>query len=286
MKPDGNRLYAAALVGGVLVIDTADVGDNLNILATVPTGVTSTAFGVAAHPDGSRVYVTEFEGGNVWVLNTASNTIPGNPIPVGQAPSGFGQFIGSASAGSIAALISLLESFNVQGGIENSLEVKLKGVEASLTAPNAAQRQDAINKLQAFIQEVEAQRGKTLTNSQADQLELMANQMIAALSLNPAPNQVHSPISVTQSPAGVTAIQGLIQVVTNLNKKLGIDNASDAKLQDAQAALTAAKAGQRQTAITQLQAFITATNGQKGNALNSAQANLLVNMANEIIAQL
>jgi hypothetical protein len=162
----------------------------------------------------------------------------------------------------------------------------LQNVQAALTAANAGQRQDAINQLLAFINAVEAQRGKALTNAQADQLELMCRQILASLSLNPAPNQVHSPISVTQSPAGVTAIQGLIQVVTNLNKKLGIDNASDAKLQDAQAALTAAKAGQRQTAITQLQAFITATNGQKGNALNSAQANLLVNMANEIIAQL
>jgi FIMAH domain-containing protein len=84
----------------------------------------------------------------------------------------------------------------------------------------------------------------------------------------------------------VADLQALIQVVTNLNKKQGITNSLDAKLQNAQAALTSAKAGQRQNAINQLQAFINEVNAQRGKALSIVQADLLVKMASEIIAQL
>ena len=237
-------------------------------------------------PDGSRVYVTDFDGGVVRVITTAANTLLVNPIAVGQEPSGLGQFIPSASAGSIAALIALLDGFHLNSDAVNSFLAKLKAVQASLTAPNAAQRQDAVNKLQAFIREVNAQRGKLFTNAQADQLTQMAQQIIAALQAPPAPAVVKAPVNISPAAPGVSNLQGLVEVVENVNKKQGINNATDPKLQDAQAALAAAKAGDRQTAAAQLQAFIAATNAQKGNALNPAQANLLVRMASEIIARL
>jgi hypothetical protein len=50
-----------------------------------------------------------------------------------------------------------------------------------LTAANAGLREDAINKLQAFINACEAQRDKALTTEQADMLIEMADLIIASL---------------------------------------------------------------------------------------------------------
>jgi len=69
---------------------------------------------------------------------------------------------------------------NLQQGIENSLDAKLQNARDSLTAANAGLREDAINKLQAFINACEAQRDKALTE-QADMLIEMADLIIASL---------------------------------------------------------------------------------------------------------
>jgi len=81
----------------------------------------------------------------------------------------------------IEDLISAVEELNLQQGIENSLDAKLQNARDSLTAANAGLREDAINKLQAFVNACEAQRDKALTNEQADELIGMANTIIASL---------------------------------------------------------------------------------------------------------
>jgi len=81
----------------------------------------------------------------------------------------------------INELITLVGSFNLQQGIENSLDAKLQNVFDALDAANAGQRQDAINKIQAFINSVEAQRGNALTEEQADTLIGIANEIILLL---------------------------------------------------------------------------------------------------------
>ena len=74
-----------------------------------------------------------------------------------------------------------MASFNLKQGINNSLDAKLGNVLAALDAANAGNRQDAGNKLQAFINEVLAQRGNELTTAQADQLIDLAQRILAAL---------------------------------------------------------------------------------------------------------
>jgi sugar lactone lactonase YvrE len=81
----------------------------------------------------------------------------------------------------IGELINLVESFNLQQGIANSLDAKLQNAFDALEAANASQRQDAVNKLQAFINGVEAQRGKVLTDAQADQLLALAQSILSVL---------------------------------------------------------------------------------------------------------
>lgn len=67
-------------------------------------------------------------------------------------------------------LISLVQTFNLQQGITNSLDAKLDAAVSALDDINASNNQAAINSLQAFINAVEAQRGNKITNEQADQL--------------------------------------------------------------------------------------------------------------------
>ena len=78
-------------------------------------------------------------------------------------------------------LIDLVETFNLQQGIENSLDVKLDNAINAMSDLNANNDQAAINSLQAFINAVEAQRGNHITNAQADQLIHDAQQILNSL---------------------------------------------------------------------------------------------------------
>jgi hypothetical protein len=81
----------------------------------------------------------------------------------------------------IDSLSELVAGYNLKQGIANSLDSKLQNVLDALSAANAGQRQDVANKLQAFINSVEAQRGKELANAQADALEALARRILAVL---------------------------------------------------------------------------------------------------------
>ena len=48
---------------------------------------------MAAHPDGSRVYVVNSFSETVSVIDTVTNTVV-DTVAVGMAPRAFGQFIG------------------------------------------------------------------------------------------------------------------------------------------------------------------------------------------------
>lgn len=81
----------------------------------------------------------------------------------------------------IDALVAKVQSFNLQNGIENSLDVKLSNAKMSMDSVRDGDIQDAINKLQAFIKECEAQRGNKLTVAQADDLIDDANTIAGCL---------------------------------------------------------------------------------------------------------
>jgi hypothetical protein len=78
-------------------------------------------------------------------------------------------------------LVELVASFNLQQGIANSFDAKLQNALEALQAANAGQRQDAVNKLLAFMNAVEAQRDKELTSEQADQLIALVMRILSVL---------------------------------------------------------------------------------------------------------
>lgn len=72
----------------------------------------------------------------------------------------------------INALTDTVNSFNLQAGIANSLDVKLRAALASVASNDVT---DACIQISSFISEVMAQSGKKLTVDQADQLIAHAN---------------------------------------------------------------------------------------------------------------
>jgi hypothetical protein len=81
------------------------------------------------------------------------------------------------AADQLGDLIRLVRSFNLQRGIENSLDAKVQNAQNALIAARAGNRSSACNSMLAFISEAQAQSGRALTVSQANQLIAAARQV-------------------------------------------------------------------------------------------------------------
>jgi len=82
----------------------------------------------------------------------------------------------------IQNLIDQVADLNLQQGIDNSLDAKLDAAFKALDDVNENNDVAAINALQAFINAVEAQRGKKISDEDADALIATVNDIIAMLS--------------------------------------------------------------------------------------------------------
>jgi probable HAF family extracellular repeat protein len=79
----------------------------------------------------------------------------------------------------IDKLIQQVAEYGLQDGLTNALTVKL---EAALASWQHGRNNTAVNQIGAFIHQVNAKRGKTLTDAQADTLIRMADEVIQAIS--------------------------------------------------------------------------------------------------------
>jgi hypothetical protein len=85
-------------------------------------------------------------------------------------------------AGAIEALIAAVISLNLQQGITNGLDAKLSSALGALDDVNTNNDAAAINTIEAFINAVEAQRGKEISEPDADGLIQAAVNIINMLS--------------------------------------------------------------------------------------------------------
>jgi hypothetical protein len=81
----------------------------------------------------------------------------------------------------IAALETLIESFNLSQGIDNSLDAKLNAALAALAAARSNSMGTTCNQLGAFLNYTQAQSGYALTVDQANQLVSSGTQIRVAL---------------------------------------------------------------------------------------------------------
>ena len=82
----------------------------------------------------------------------------------------------------LSDLIEQVLALNIKAGIGNALDHKLQNALDALDRAQAGHTASAVGILYAFIQSVEAQRGKTLNDTQADDLVASAQAIIDALS--------------------------------------------------------------------------------------------------------
>ena len=78
-------------------------------------------------------------------------------------------------------LVQRVISLNLQNGISNSVDAKLDSVMNAIDDSNEKNNAAAQNAMHAFMNAVEAQRGKKLTDAQATQLIGIAQAIVAAL---------------------------------------------------------------------------------------------------------
>jgi hypothetical protein len=81
----------------------------------------------------------------------------------------------------LSNLVAVVLDQNLMGGISNALDRKLQNALAAMDRARSGDNASAIGILYAFIQSVEAQRGKEITETDADQLVFSAKAVIDAL---------------------------------------------------------------------------------------------------------
>jgi hypothetical protein len=86
-----------------------------------------------------------------------------------------------SATGLITKLAAFVQTLNVSNGVSNSLDVKLQNALQALDDASAGNVTSACNRMQAFLNEVKAQTGNTLTESQATQLAAAVGPVRAAL---------------------------------------------------------------------------------------------------------
>jgi hypothetical protein len=87
----------------------------------------------------------------------------------------------SSATGLLISLATFVQTLNLSQGISNSLDAKLSNALNALDAAKAGDVVSACNRLTAFINEVNAQRGNALTETQAEQLVTVATAVRSAL---------------------------------------------------------------------------------------------------------
>lgn len=138
-----NRLYQ--------ITNTPPVNEQLNDITRLPDGRLRVVW--ASDEDG-------FDQRNV---KAATFSLPGVPTDL------------------LQQLIDTVAAFNLRQGIANSLDAKLSNAQKALETARSGDAASACGMLSAFINEVQAQSGKTLTVAQATELVGLANQVQAAL---------------------------------------------------------------------------------------------------------
>jgi len=98
--------------------------------------------------------------------------------PAGNTSSGSFQVVVKGAAAQVNDLISLVNSDHLSSSLQNALDVKLN---AALKDINGGQTATACSDLSNFIGQVQAQTGKGISTSQANQLIAAAQQVQAVL---------------------------------------------------------------------------------------------------------
>ena len=167
------------------VVDTTlpviSVPANITVDAMSPAGA-AVSYVVSA-TDGitpNLVVTCNPPSGSVFAIGTTTVTCTTADAAGNSATASFTVTVLGAVA-QVANVINTVVTFNLQSGIENSLDTKLQNVIDALNSMSNNDVANACGKLSAFINEVAAQSSKKLTVAQANQLTAAALQIKAVI---------------------------------------------------------------------------------------------------------
>jgi len=180
-----------------IVTNEPPVADDEVAETTVETSVDIDVLDGDSDPDGDAIVVESVTSpANGTVVDNGDGTITYTPNAEFVGTDSFEYTISDGNGGTATALVTvtvkgpvekigdlvvLVEEIDLQQGIERSLDAKLDAALGALEDANENNDGSAVNKLQAFINEVEAQRGNKITDTQADDLHAAAQAIIDLL---------------------------------------------------------------------------------------------------------
>jgi probable HAF family extracellular repeat protein len=186
--PDSTHLRFTENEGGFMPFDQTYT---VNIVAT-DNGLFTLEFDHLASPNSNVIASTSYKGipisaqSHAQLILSPTNTTPNLNLDVdGDGVVDFTIAPNTPPQPSIfpAVLINMVQNFNLPHGISRSLLAKLREATEAL---GHGERDDARENLRAFLHEVAAQRGKKLSDKQANTLTALATSAIKALSAEDA----------------------------------------------------------------------------------------------------
>jgi HYR domain len=176
----GTALASAELFTPDTTAPTLTLPSTITVGATSPLGATVTYAVSATDPDnlaGELTIVCSPASGSTFPIGTTTVNCTASD-PAGNSTSGSFSVVVKGAAAQVTDLINLVNSFHLSSSLQHALDVKLS---AALTAISAGDTATACSDLSDFIGQVRAKIGKGITQSQADQLIAVAQQVQAVL---------------------------------------------------------------------------------------------------------
>lgn len=146
---------------------------------------TAAGFGYAYDCQGDGIFEVTGSTTSSYICSYTTSGVFIPRVRITDKDGGYSEYTASVTvqtpAEAIGDLINVVANYNLQQGIDNSLDAKLSAAADALTDLNQNNDVAAINSLQAFINAVEAQRGNKITSAQADTLIQYAQEILQSL---------------------------------------------------------------------------------------------------------
>ena len=153
-----------------IIVDATSPSGAIVTYATSASDIVSGAVAVVC----SKASGTTFPIGTTVVSCTAADG-------AGNTVSGDFTVLVQAAAAQVGNLVAKVQAFNLAQGITNSLDAKLANILSALNAAQTGNVSNVCGQLGAFISQVAAQSGKSLTAAQAAELTADAQRIQAVV---------------------------------------------------------------------------------------------------------
>ena len=177
---DASGIYVVGRTGGTLPGQTSAGGSDVFVRKYDVNGneIWTRQFGTSIFDSPRGISV---DASGIYAAGRTDGTLPGQTSAGGHHDAFVAKLSILTPVEAIQQLIADVVALNIQQGISNSLDSKLKAVLQALDDVNENNNEAALNALNAFINAVEAQQGINITQQDGDALIADSLAIIALL---------------------------------------------------------------------------------------------------------